>query len=380
MGPITPAPAGRCGGEVRFLVKPSSSKAPLLAVAALMGACMVQPPAARVQAAEGIVRGDDAAESARVSLLLDRLAPRVQALVPGADLPEDLEVWVQESPRLYALPGMGVADAEGLYSAHHSRILLSRAADDLERTLAHELAHAALGEEWALLPGTVEEGLCDLVSELLCPEGATRLRAGRLCSAALACGGLALELRLQSGSDGRQWVARVTLAGEDQGEDPQRAVFAVEAGLSSTALTTGTKRGFYGLAYLLVSRAAERVGLDGLHALCEEATTEGLDRVPAAQLLEAAGLEDSREAWRSAAAAALGPEELRALVVMYPHFVVDALDGWLHDQSLEAGWPEGVTLQVALPGGAVADLSGDASLLEQLRARRAGAAQPASSR
>ena len=62
---------------------------------------------------------------------------------------------------------------------------------------------------------------------------------------------------------------------------------------------------------------------------------------------------------------------------MYPHFVVDALDGWLHDQSLEAGWPEGVTLQVALPGGAAADLSGDASLLEQLRARRAEAQEPA---
>jgi hypothetical protein len=126
-----------------------------------------------------------------------------------------------------------------------------------------------------------------------------------------------------------------------------------------------------------VSRAAERVGLEGLHALCEDASAAGLARVPAERLLEAAGLEDSREGWRSAAAAALGADELRALVVMYPHFVVDALDGWLHDQSLEGGWPEGVTLQVALPGGAVADLSGDASLLEQLRARRAEAPQPA---
>ena len=356
-------------------MKPSSSKAPLLAVAALMGACMVQPPAARVRAAEGIVRGGDATESARVSVLLDRLAPRVEALVPGSDLPTDLEVWVQESPRLYALPGMGVADAEGLYSSHHSRILLARDADDLERTLAHELAHAALGPDWARLPGTVEEGLCDLVSERLCPEGATRLRAGRLCSAALACGGLGLELRLRSESDARQWVARVTLAGENQGADPQRAVFSVEAGLSSTALTTGSKRGFYGLAYLLVSRAADRVGLEGLHALCSEAVAAGDERVPAERLLEAAELGETQEAWRMAAAEALGPDELRALVRMYPHFVLDALDSWLEDASIEAGWPEGLVLEVALPGAAAADLSGDAELLDALRDRRAEGAE-----
>ena len=137
-------------------------------------------------------------------------------------------------------------------------------ADNLERTLAHELVHAALDEPWHLLPGTLEEGLCDLVSAKLCPDGAARLRAGRLCSAALACGGLKLELRLSWPDDKREWLARVTLSGEDQGEKPQSRVFDVQAGLSSTALTSGTKRGFYGLAFLVIERAEAAIGLQGI--------------------------------------------------------------------------------------------------------------------
>ncbi|MEO2144880.1 MAG: hypothetical protein ABGY32_03180 [bacterium] len=347
------------------------SKAPLLAAAALMGACMVQPPASRVQAAEGIVRAADQLEALRISAMLDSLGPRLEALLPNSSLPDDLEVWIQGQPRLYAFPGSQVDDAEGLWSEHHHRVLLARNADNLERTLAHELAHAALDEPWQMLPGTLEEGLCDLVSARLCPQGASRLRAGRLCSAALACGGLKLELRLSWPDDQRQWLARVTLSGEDQGDSPQQEVFEVEAGLSSTALTSGTKRGFYGLAFLVMERATANIGLEGIRDLCQRAETEDLDEVPPAWLLEAAELEDETLAWRRAAVEQMGPEELRELVQMYPNFAVDALYSWLVNEDLEAGWPEGLVAELELLGGPTISLVGVDSLLESLRERQA---------
>ena len=332
-----------------------------------MGACMVQPPASRVQAAEGVVRAGDLMEAHNTSLLLDALGPRVEALVPFSSLPDDLEVWIQGQPRLYAFPGSQVADAEGLWSEHHHRVLLARNADNLERTLAHELVHAALDEPWHLLPGTLEEGLCDLVSAKLCPDGTARLRAGRLCSAALACGGLKLELRLSWPDDKREWLARVTLSGEDQGEKPQSRVFDVQAGLSSTALTSGTKRGFYGLAFLVIERAEAAIGLQGIADLCLKADAQGLDEVPPAWLLDAAGLVDETLAWREAAVEQMGPDELRELVQMYPNFAVDALHSWLADENLGAGWPEGLVAELELLGGPTISLVGIDSLLTSLQ-------------
>lgn len=349
----------------------SSSKAPLLGAIALLGACMVQPPATRVQAAEGIVRADGDLEANQISALLDALAPRVEALVPYSSLPEDLEVWIQGQPRLYAFPGSHVDDAEGLWSEHHHRVLLARDADNLERTLAHELVHAALDEPWQMLPGTLEEGLCDLVSAQLCPDSAPRLRAGRLCSAALACGGLKLELRLSWPEDKRLWLARVTLSGEDQGETPQRQVFEVQAGLSSTALTSGTKRGFYGLAFLVMERAEANIGLDGIVELCLRADEQGLDEVPAPWILDAAQLDDEALAWREAAVEQMGPLELAELVKMYPNFAVDALHSWLAEEDLESGWPEGLVAELELLGGPTISLVGIDSLLHSLRKRQA---------
>jgi hypothetical protein len=290
---------------------------------------MAPPPRAHVYAKQGSVRGENESEALRVSRLLDRLGPEALALLPDSALPGDLEVWVQETPRLYTFPGEGTHDAEGLWSEAHGRILLARGADDLERTLAHELVHACLGSSWQALPGTLEEGLCDHVSTLLAPEGSARLRAGRLSSAALACGGLRLELHLRAPNSGRDWTARITLTGEAPDAAPQRELFRVQAGLSSTSLTSGVKRGYYGLAFLLIERVCAERGLDGLHALCERARAEGYEHVPRPWLLGAAGLDDDQNAWRAAAAASLGTAELVELVRMYPDFAADAIADYL---------------------------------------------------
>ena len=220
--------------------------------------------------------------------------------------------------------------------------MLSRHADHLERTLAHELTHAVLGETWAMLPGSLEEGLADHVSAALVDDGAARLRAGRLSSAMLATGGLEIDvdvLRPRADVDlataePRGWAARVRLTGDAGAADPLD-VFRLSAGLSSTRLDTGTKRGFYGLAYLVVAAVVDRGGYAALHALCAEAAEEGLDRVPLDRVLAAAGLDADAATWRARAAASMSEADVVELVRMYPAFLVDALADYVDELQSE---------------------------------------------
>lgn len=327
----------------------------------------------------GLVRADDPVEAEAVGALLDRLVPAVLAELPDTDV-GNLEVWVQETPHLYRTARAAASDAEGLWAESHRRIMLGRRADNLERTLAHELVHASLGRSWHVLPGSLEEGLCDLVSSRVASSGGARLRAGRLSSAALACGGLELELEIRpaegltlpGGPPG--WFARIVLSGEAQEEDAHLDVFRVEAGLSSSTLAPGTKRGFYGLSFLVIERIAARWGLDGLHDICHQTAGEGLRQVPRGWLLAAAGLDRERESWRHAAAEAFGDEELVELLRMYPDFVVEALVGYLDAYAAQVG-PEELLDRVAarlrlVDGTAEVDVAGLDFVRRQVLGRR----------
>ena len=296
-----------------------------IAIGLLLPACLVNPPQALVHAKEGIVRGSNQTEAMALSMTLDRLGPILLKTVPGTRSVEGLEVWIQDKPGLYSFPHQSNGEAEGLWAESHDRILLARDADDLERTLAHELVHASLGEGWNALPGTLEEGLADQISTTLVPEGAARLRAGRLASAALATGGLGLTLEVELPEQASSWVARITLSGTRPSENPQREVFRLAAGLSSTRVDAAAKRGYYGLAYMLIERIVKRQGLEHLHSMCLSAKAQGHNRIPRPWLLAAAGLEDSPEAWRVAALEGMGAQELRELMRMHPDFVRDAV-------------------------------------------------------
>jgi hypothetical protein len=317
-------------------------------LAALLAAgCLASPPR-EVLAGDGWrVRADSAQEAREVGVLLEGLRPRLLAALPDSSLPPSLEVWMQDRPHLYALPIASTNEAEGLWAEDRSRILIARGADDIERTLAHEMTHAALGPSWRTLPGSLEEGLCDAVAARLCPGGSARLRAGRLSSAALALGGLKLTLELNAPGDEENSAqairARIVLSGEEAAlaQDEHLRVFRVQAGLSSTRIEASAKRSYYGLSYLVVERILERVGFEGLHEMCATAEREGLSSVPYMRLLAAADLGPEREDWWQAALQSLGHDELVEIVRMYPEFVVDTLEGHLIARSLgESGGGE----------------------------------------
>ena len=191
--------------------------------------------------------------------------------------------------------------------------------------------HASLGESWDVLPGTIEEGLCDVVSVLLCPEDSTNMRTGRLSAAAFATGGLELEVELylpaQAGAGELQigCLTRMRLQGHVREEFDPRDVFEIPAGLSTTELPTNDKKALYGLSYLVVDRIVDSIGFSGLHELCLRAERLGLKQMPTEWLLEAAHMTGpDLDPWRVALQQAIGPDELRTLVDLYPELLVDS--------------------------------------------------------
>ncbi|MCA8978766.1 MAG: hypothetical protein KDC14_01975, partial [Planctomycetes bacterium] len=184
---------------LRLATRPRGLAALFGLVSLLASGCAVLPPDARYDSPAGTVRAAEEGQAALVGAQLEDLHPRVQALLPDT-VQRDFEVWVQDEPRMYLFAGPSYEEADGFWAEGPSRIHLRASAASLERTLAHELVHASLGESWTMLPGTLEEGLCDWVSAQLVPEGACEMRAGRLSAASFATGGLEFDIELSTPS------------------------------------------------------------------------------------------------------------------------------------------------------------------------------------
>jgi hypothetical protein len=291
--------------------------------------CQALPPPARVDARFGVVRAGSPEEARGLAAALDQLLPRVIAEIPDARPattprgPEGtgLQVWLQEEPALYVFPSSSTyRDADGFFSDRLGRIHLRAGSDDVERTLVHELVHATLGASWQGLPGSLEEGLCDVVAARLCPQSAPRLRAGRLLAAALAIGGLELEVRFGAPLHPPDpaadvcFVQRILPAGRSAANLDPLDVFRTRAGISSVSLESDRKKALYGLAFLVTERIVERRGIEGLHEIVRRVGT-GEDEET---WLRAADLTRDPEDWRRALASALGPAELAELAREHP--------------------------------------------------------------
>jgi hypothetical protein len=293
--------------------------------------CQAIPPPASFQGPTATVRAEAEGPAAAVSELLEELAPDILETLPDT-VKREFEVWVQPTPVLHRFDDSAYEGADGFWSEGHGRIHLREGAESLQRTLAHELVHASLGESWSALPGTIEEGLCDVVAAQLVPEGACELRAGRLSAAAFATGGLELEVEVLLPAEINPrgvrvgCISRIRLLGISPSTLIPADVFEVEAGLSSNELPTNDKKVFYGLSYVLVERIVAAHGFEGLHRLCVEAREAGFDEVPAAALLNAAGLRSAEPGeWRRAIHEAIGEAELRTLLLIYPSALLDAV-------------------------------------------------------
>lgn len=258
---------------------------------------------------------------------LDELLPEVVSALPDAS-PRRLEVWIQREPALYRFPpSSAYREADGFFSDRLARIHLRSGADDVRRTLAHELVHASLGKSWGALPGTMEEGLCDVVAARLCPAGAARLRAGRLLAAGLALGGFDLECPAVEIRDGEEAAApnRSELRFVQHVFSPERRcdpldpldVFRSHAGRSTAAMPSDTKKALYGLAFVVTERIVDRIGFEGFHALVERCDRRSGTEEELQTYLDAAGLTRDVEDWRRAVSEALGrvePLEIARLV------------------------------------------------------------------
>lgn len=334
----------------------------LAALVALVAAgCQVAPPEHSARALHGLVRAEEPELAHDVAAALDRIAPLVVAEVPGSSC-DPVEVWVQDEPALYAFAGSAYSDADGFWAEGVGRIHLRASRDRLERTLAHELVHRTLGPEWDALPGTLEEGLCDVVASRVCPESSAKLRAGRLSSAAFATGGLFLDLELALApheATGRAtapevcWSARLRIDADPTIRLEPLAVFSVRAGLSTSPVSSDEKKGYYGLAYLVIERIVAAEGLAGLHARCVRARERGLDEVPVDELLAAAGLTRDDESWRAAALASLGRNELAELVRSHPQMLVRTLAQYVGPYRFDPGFEsllERLRARLSVPG------------------------------
>ena len=269
----------------------------LAAAAFLSAGCLAPPPPIVVDTPFGEVRARSASKASEVAALLERLAPEVKAMLPGAqDRPVD--VWVQDELAVYLFHKRpesvrGFTLLEDEFQA--KRIHLQESGQS-PWYLAHELVHALIGPSWAPLPGILEEGLGDVIAEALNPEYEEHIRSHRLLNASAFTGGIELEVVYRQPEPGpsRSWsvvrqpcvlrlgpeISPGTLA--DLLRTPRSELHRRWADIPES---------FYGISWLIVSRAVERVGLEGLHALCARATDAGLELVPIAWLEEAAALE-----------------------------------------------------------------------------------------
>jgi len=302
------------------------------AAAVLAAACQASPPTYEVELCDDTVRADSPFLATHVAGMLSRSRGEVQRLVPGSSQ-EPVEVWLQEDLQLYRFRRGSYEHADGFWAEEAGRIHLRTEARHLERTLVHELVHSCLGEAWSLLPGTLEEGVCDWVSVNVCPHSSAQLRAGRLSAACFGLGALEIELELRSAAPrGREEVigsyASVLLEGGIEPPITPAEVFELEAGRSNSGLSGPRKKALYGLAFFLVDRIASKgAGLDPLYELCLKARAEGLSKVPTEWILKAAELDGlGSPEWKPGLAEAFSGAELAELVAMYPDFLGSAID------------------------------------------------------
>jgi hypothetical protein len=310
---------------------PEMTPRPLLGLASLLllGACAATPPPVAVETPFGVVRAETEDKAVEVAGLLEDLAPRVQEVLPGTcDRP--IDVWVQKILRdgSHGERAEGVKGFTLLSGDFHAKRIHLLEDGELSWYLAHELVHAQLDSTWRTLPGLLEEGLGDVVAEMLNEEHAERIRAHRLFTSSGFFGGVLFHLAYQKADapeGSTAWIEapiRIEVLGEAVDTDVHQLLSLSRHSLRK--VYREVPEPFYGLAYLVVSRIVERQGLEGLYALCEQADERKLEVVPVDELLAAADL-DPREFDPEFLSSLFGEDETRQLLLMQPELFAETV-------------------------------------------------------
>jgi len=297
----------------------------------LLGACLAPPPPIVVDTPYGEVRAESEAKASEIAHLLSGLAPQVRAILPGCQQ-RPIDVWVQDELRVYrnskrpdSVRGFTLLTDE--FSA--KRIHLQEGGQS-SWYLAHELVHALIGPSWRPLPGILEEGLGDVVAEMLNPAEASHIRAHRLLNTCVFTGGFDVHVAYSvpdDGVDSSHWRRAVRSMQVQKGESVGPATIRKLFKTSRKDLHVDwpeLPESFYGLAWLVTSRIVERHGLDGLHDLCLAATREKRDVVPVDWILAAADI-DLAHLDPAFLTSCFGPRELRAAAMLEPTLFTDVV-------------------------------------------------------
>ena len=266
---------------------------PSLLVLAGAAGCATPPPAS-ISTPWGAVRAPDAETAVLTAEAFEGLRADLARILP--DLTErGVDVWVQERPSAgpFLTPRRKMVDGFTLETFWRDRPRIHVALRNWGETLPHELVHALLGESWATLPAALEEGLADWASVELGANG--RKDVVRLGDA-VQVREWSYELDYRNPDDEREG-RRVTWSGTfDRGDSTSELtldqILRMRPRGYWQTLTDGDVSHIYGVGFLITELLVERVGIEGLHALCVEAGEEGLEQVPPDRILAAAGIED----------------------------------------------------------------------------------------
>ena len=308
----------------------------------LLGACAATPPPVAVATPYGVVRAETEEKASEVAVMLRDLAPRVQEVLPGTtDRP--IDVWVQKvlrdgshGERAEGVKGFTLLSGE--FKAKRIHLLED---GELSWYLAHELVHAQLDQSWRTLPGLLEEGLGDVVAEMLNEEHAERIRAHRLFTSSGFFGGVLFRLAYQqidAPEGGSPWVeAPIRIEVLDGAVDADVRELLALSRHSLRKVYKEVPEPFYGLAYLVVSRIVERRGLEGLHELCQEAEARSLEVVPVDEMLAAADL-DPKAFDPEFLSSLFGEDETRQLLLMQPELFAETVVSYFRSNIGDVPW------------------------------------------
>lgn len=271
----------------------------LTLLAVLLGGCWVSPPPAAVTSQVGMIRARTADEADHIGRLSEEIVDRMRERMPGLRV-RSVDVWLLEEMTPYwgeRYP----SHIAGMTEYESGRIYLRRGDPDLEVHLAHELVHALLDNEWRILPGVVEEGLCDLIAAEVVDDGGRRHAVQRLVEASAFFGGFDVRLELADAEEPLlstshririQFDGEVAISADDALKLDDEGVFDLA--------TQSEGVGVYGLGFLVALAVTDRVGIQGLRRICERASAQGLGQVPSARLLREGGIIPTRSGYLKA--------------------------------------------------------------------------------